>query len=686
MESLSVLLIEDNESHRTLINRFLERTEGYKVSVDSASMLRSGIDKILNNHFDAVLLDLRLPDSEADNTLEKVLTASPEVPIVVLSSFEDREVVLRAVQEGAQEYLSKANLSSEVLIRAIKNAIERKRNETLLRQQIAQNSALYELSRFSLVQHNLSSIFEVIEDSISKVLKLDLVKIFDFNAETISYLGLLNVPTENVDTIWTVDVEADVDKTHGSYLVNQGCKSGINLIFSGRDENEKKILIAYSKRKTLFLQEHLNFIQSISNTLTAAIIRIRLESELKRRIRDLDNADRRKDEFLATLSHELRTPLNIISNSLENLRTLKSSDPHEYLELLDIVERNLKIEIRLISEVLDLSRIITGKMRLNISEFNLVDLLDSTQESIRETADFKNITLNISVNEDVGKIFADQDRIQQVLWNLISNAVKFTPRGGAIDIGARRSGSIIEIFVKDNGIGIAPESLNYVFNRFWQEDSSINRKYTGLGLGLGIVRHIVELHGGTVRVHSLGRDQGTEFVVTLPLKTGVSEKIGDINRIDKDDQISSINKSTQIEEGLKGLSIMLVDDSDDTLKLIQRILEKRGAQVFGYTSPNVAIEEFKKNPVNVLISDIGMPEIDGYELIQRVRKWEVAKHRPQTPAIALTAFVSDEDSKKALLAGYQMHIGKPVKSLDLQRDILQLVNGNKHNVGSELPV
>jgi PAS domain S-box-containing protein len=375
---------------------------------------------------------------------------------------------------------------------------------------------------------------------------------------------------------------------------------------------------------------------------------------------EAQESSRLKDEFLATVSHELRTPLTAILGWAHMLRTGQFSGDSA-TKAFETIERNARAQAQLIDDLLDVSRIITGKLRIDVRPVDPNSFIEAAIESVKPAAEAKGVRVQRIMDTGVVTVSGDPVRLQQIVWNLLSNAIKFTPRGGRVQVRLERINSHIEIGVSDSGAGITPEFLPYVFDRFRQADGRTTRQHGGLGLGLSIVRHLVELHGGTVRAESHGEGQGATFTVLLPVAPVYQSS-------DQERRVHPAARDTlpsyDCPERLDGLKVLVVDDEPDTRDLLKAGLGQCGAQVTVVGSASEALEAIGNDVPDLLISDIGMPEEDGYELIRRVRELP-ADDGGKVPAIALTAYARVEDRMQALRAGYQMHVPKPVELAEL---------------------
>jgi PAS domain S-box-containing protein len=380
-----------------------------------------------------------------------------------------------------------------------------------------------------------------------------------------------------------------------------------------------------------------------------------------------EQANRIKDEFLAVLSHELRSPLNPILGWTKLLQS-QNYTPAETAQALATIERNAKLQVQLIDDLLDVSRILQGKMSLNICPVNLVTTIEAALETVRLAAEAKGIQIYTALDEKIGTVSGDSTRLQQIVWNLLTNAIKFTPQGGSIEVRLHQVENVAQIEVQDTGKGIKPDFLPYVFDSFRQEDGAITRKFGGLGLGLAIVRYLTEQHGGMITVESAGEGQGATFIVRLPLHhttpAGLPAETSPAQSLD-----------------LNQLKILVVDDEADMRELMRVLLASYGAQVQTARSAMEALHQLESWRPQVLISDIGMPEMDGYMLLRKVR------HLPpeqggHIPAIALTAYAGEYDQQQTLAAGFQKHVAKPVEPNQLAEAIVTLVSQSAQHLNN----
>jgi PAS domain S-box-containing protein len=380
-----------------------------------------------------------------------------------------------------------------------------------------------------------------------------------------------------------------------------------------------------------------------------------LASERKARA-EAEAASRLKDEFVATLSHELRTPLNAIVGWAQ-LLLRDSGDAARVRKGLEVIDRNARLQAQMIDDLLDLSRIMSGKLRLDVQRVDVAELVDAVISTVQPAADAKEIRITSTLATS-GSVRGDPARLQQVIWNLLTNAIKFTGKRGRVAVTLKRADSEVELMVSDTGQGISAEFLPYVFERFRQEDASTTRQYGGLGLGLSIVKQLVEMHGGGIAVTSDGEGHGASFTVCLPV--AAADSIPGAGACD-----FGARACEDDAPELAGLHVLVVEDEPDARDLVQRVLEERGARITTAASAREALQAYERCRPDVIVSDIGMPGQDGYEFIRKLRVIEAPRGRI-TPAAALSALARSEDRRRALLAGYQTHLAKPVDPLELQ--------------------
>ncbi|HEY7462494.1 MAG TPA: ATP-binding protein [Gemmatimonadota bacterium] len=443
---------------------------------------------------------------------------------------------------------------------------------------------------------------------------------------------------------------------HLEVLRGWGIRSAmwVPLVARGRTLGAMSFGAAESGRS--FGPVDLAFAERLAQRCALAVDNARLYGEAQ-------EANRAKDEFLATLSHELRTPLNAIAGWTYLLRQ-GTLGPEQAEQALQVIERNTRMQARLVDDLLDLSRIVTGKLRLELRGLELGPVVNAALDVVRPAAEARQIRLEATVGRDVGPVLGDPSRLQQAIWNVLSNAVKFTPREGSVRVEVSRTGLLARISVTDTGKGISPELLPHLFERFRQGDSTHARRHGGLGLGLAIVRHIVELHGGTVWAESAGERRGSTFVIELPVsrlegvaRTGLGQ--------------AGVQSGGEEVPSLAGLRVLVVEDERDARELVRVLLTRSGAQVQAVASADQALQALAQHPAHVVVSDLGLPGVDGYELVRRINHL-AARRGLRIPVVALTAYAQDHDRRRAVEAGFQAYVTKPVDPAALASAIVQL--------------
>jgi signal transduction histidine kinase/response regulator RpfG family c-di-GMP phosphodiesterase len=428
----------------------------------------------------------------------------------------------------------------------------------------------------------------------------------------------------------------------------------------------------FTRRPLLPDQPLLNMLEAIGSEIGQFIQRKRVEAEREsllmreKALREkAEIASRLKDEFLATVSHELRTPLNAIIGWGQILQSGKLA-PERQEDALATIFRNAKTQAQLINDLLDTSRLMTGNLLLNLSPTPIIPVVEAAIDAVRPTAEAKDIIFSTHFNAEVESITCDPQRLQQIIWNLLTNAVKFTPSGGEVRIALEQTDDTVQIIVTDNGEGIAPDFLPFVFDRFRQADSSSTRKHNGLGLGLAIVRHLAELHGGAVSVTSEGAGKGATFTVTMPLSLITEAPVKAVK-----EKTNGHKTHKQPRTELRGIRVLIVDDDADTCEMLTFALSLLGAEAQASYSAAEAFASLTDWKPDILLTDINMPDEDGYSLVNRLRSL-TPKSGARIPAIALTALARPEDTEQALSAGFQLHLSKPVDIEELAEAIVNL--------------
>ena len=433
------------------------------------------------------------------------------------------------------------------------------------------------------------------------------------------------------------------------------------------------LTFVYAESGRRYNKDDLDFAEDFARRAAMAIENARALSEAEtaraceRALRgEAEMASRAKDEFLAVVSHELRTPLNAILGWTVILRGRQINTDLDHG--LSVIERNARAQAKLVEDVLDISRIISGKLALNLGPTNVPEAVESSVETVTPAASAKEIRIVTAVPDQSLTIMADAGRVQQIVWNLLSNAVKFTPMGGEINIHAERVGSEVRIAVADTGEGIALSALPFVFEPFQQADASTTRRHGGLGLGLAIVKQLVSAHGGTVSVDSEGPGKGTTFTVTLPAGSALPTIKSSIDVPSKAELVALTPK---VGPRLDGLTVLLVDDEHDALEVVGEVLRERGANVHVAPSADAALKQLDRVRPDVILSDIGMPDTDGFALIRQIRSLPPDRGG-RTPAAALTAYAGKEDAQRAFASGFQLHVPKPIEPAQLATIVANL--------------
>lgn len=666
---VNVLLVDDRPENLVALEAILNSPSYNLVQANSgAEALRC----LLNEDFAVILLDVQMPgmDGFETATLIRSRDRSRATPIIFITAFSSNDThVFKGYSLGAVDYLFKP-LEPEILTSKVQVFVELFQKTVEVKQQATQLAAVN--SELSKSEERFRTLCACSPLGIYLADVEGRCTYINPRCQAICGLTL----EESLAEIWQREVHPeDRERVVADWLA--WIKEGHEYSNEFRLAASETVRWIHVQSSPMFsdlgkLIGHVGTVRDVTDRKQAEEERSRLIREQVAR-QEAERANQMKDEFLAILSHELRTPLNAILGWSRLLRT-KTFDRDTIEKALETIERNAKSQSQLIEDILDVSRILRGKLNLNKHPIRLESAIKLAIDSLQPLAEEKSIVLELTCSPNVGEVIGDFDRLQQIVWNLLSNAIKFSPPEGKVQVRLESVGDEAQIEIIDSGIGIAPDFLPYVFDRFRQADSSTTRSYGGLGLGLAIVRHLVEQHGGKVQAEN-NPGEGAKFTVALPL----AQK----NALAVDDDWSPLNDATEVLPTLANLQLLVVDDDDDTREFLIALLEDEGAIVRSAASVARALAALESYWPDLLLSDIGMPEADGYELIRRVREMEVLRGG-KMPAIALTAYAREEERQQALEAGFQMHLSKPV---DINKLIAAIANltgmlGNPAPTGS----
>ncbi|MEG4571480.1 response regulator [Microcoleus sp. N3A4] len=652
-DRVNVLLVDDRPENLVALEAILNSPSYNLVQANSgAEALRC----LLNEDFAVILLDVQMPgmDGFETATLIRSRDRSRSTPIIFITAFSSNDThVFKGYSLGAVDYLFKP-LEPEILTSKVQVFVELFQKTVEVKRQATELAAVNnELSKSEERFRTLcacSPLGIYLADVEGRCTYM--------NPRCQAISGL--ILEESLASVWQRSVHPeDRDRVVADLLA--WIKEGQEYSNEFRLAYNESVRWVNVQSSPMFsdlgkLIGHVGTVRDVTDRKQAEEERGRLIHEQVAR-QEAERANQMKDEFLAILSHELRTPLNAILGWSRLLRA-KTFDRETIDKALETIERNAKSQAQLIEDILEVSRILRGKLNLNMHPIQLEYVIEMAIDSLRPLAETKSIVIEWEGSQNIAKVLGDSDRLQQIVGNLLSNAIKFTPEEGKVEVRLESVGDEIQIQIIDSGIGIAPDFLPYVFDRFRQADSSTTRSYGGLGLGLAIVRHLVEQHGGKVDAEN-NPGEGAKFTVSLPVAEGNGQGAGD--------DWSQLNDAPEALPTLANLQLLVVDDDDDTREFLVTLLEQEGAMVRWATSVAGALAALESYWPDVLLSDIGMPQADGYELIARVREMEVLRGG-KMPAIALTAYAREEERQQALEAGFQMHLSKPV-------EITQLIAG-----------
>lgn len=671
---VTILHVDDNETNRYVVTRILQNV-GF--TVIEAATGTAGLESIAKNQPDLVVLDVQLPDLSGFQVCRQI-KSNPKttfIPVLHLSaSFVQSQDKAEGLDSGADAYLAQPVEPIE-LIATVRSLLRIRRAE-----ESARSSAQEWQTTFDAINDGVSLL-----DQEGRILRCNgaMSQLFDrpFNEIMGCYhhelmLAELGVGdgacfrlAKETHRRQVLELQAKgrwFGKTIDPVLDEQGAFTGAVLILADITDRKQTEALLQNQNDRLG----------------------RLMLSLQQQTEEAQQANRIKDEFLAMLSHELRSPLNPILGWARILQS-KQQDDAKTQYALTTIERNAKLQSQLIEDLLDVSRILQGKLSLKVGQVSLPFIINGALETVRLAAEAKAIQIQTIFEPNVGPVLGDSSRLQQVVWNLLSNAIKFTPQGGRVEVhleqveagnkqqregeekivsapehpstlpSPRRFTTYAQMTVSDTGKGISASFLPHVFDYFRQADGTTTRQFGGLGLGLAIVRHLIELHGGTIQAHSLGEGQGATFTVKFPVIA--------------DSKLQNNTSSHSYSDfNFSNLQVLFVDDDQDSREFTTFLLEQYGAKVTAVESANEALNKLRKAGFDLLISDIGMPGMDGYTLIREVREQSSTPGR-KIPAIALTAYAAEADQQKALEAGFQAHITKPIEPEVLVREISRLL-------------
>ena len=643
----SILIVDDYPANILALEAVLLPL-GHKIV--RAGSGEEALKAVLKHELALIIMDVQMPgmDGFQAASLIKTRDRSRHIPIIFLTAIsKDAAHVFQGYAHGAVDYLMKP-YDPQILRSKVSVFVELWQRGELLKEREAK---LRELERERLERESAARYAALIETMPQCVLALR--------------------PSGEpwfCNSVWKSYVGVDALGKHSWELVHPDERGEVRAAWD-EAKSERQPLQRELRLRRARDGEYRWHLAHVLPQLDAGgalggwiVTAIDIHDEKEAR-REVERASRAKDEFLATVSHELRNPLNAILGWTRMLRAGKL-DAMRAARALETIERNAKMQASLVEDMLDVSRIITGKLMLKVGAVDLRTVVTAAYETVRLAADAKQITVALDVDADVDLAAGDPERLQQVVWNLLSNAIKFTPCGGTVTVRTRRDGGEVVLTVEDDGQGMEAAFLPFVFDRFRQADSTSTRVHGGLGLGLAIVRHLVELHGGTVSVASDGIGKGSTFTVRLPLRAPATAELPEARAGGVDEEAAATATAVLGGEAqLAGVRVLVVDDEPDARELLAAVLAHHGAAVTAAASVAEALAAVQESAPDVVVSDIGMPDADGYELARRLRRLPDA--RRDTPALALTGFARPEDGARASEAGFDAHMAKPVDPVAL---------------------
>lgn len=651
-----ILVVDDRPENLLALSTLLEEEDRTLVLARSG---REALRELLREQFAVVLLDVNMPGMDGFETAQMIRRrpSSALTPIIFITAQHDEGLAARSYALGAVDFIATPvngdilRAKVAVFVELFRKTEENRRQAELLRGAEQRLRCLAE-EKLRRADEQLQLVVESLTDYAIFSLDAD-GRIATWNGGARRLFGFADADVIGRDSAVLVPEDARGGEPHWRRAAVSG-RTEVDTWFQ-RKGGER-----FFGRGVVTAMLGLDGqVLGYSKVVHDVTVRRQAEEALRHQAEELRTANRMKDEFLAVLSHELRTPLNAIIGWAHILRK-ERLEPRLVRQGLDAIARNGEAQLGLVNDVLDVSRFVAGKLRLSLSATDLREAARAAADTGAVAARAKGVALQIQAGDEPLLVSGDAGRLQQVVWNLVSNAVKFTPSGGQVTISAGRRGDRVFVTVADDGIGIAPSFIPHVFERFRQADSSAGRSHGGLGLGLAIVRHLVEMHGGTVRVESAGEGKGTTLEVDLPAYAGPTPTTA-----------AADAPAAVVAGTLPGVRCLIVDDDPDAREMLKTALENEGIVVTLAGSSADAMEHVAAN--HLLIADIGMPGEDGHGLMRRIRSLP-ADRGGRVPSIALTAYASDRDRQEAIGAGFDRHLTKPVQHGALLRAIAELVN------------
>ena len=700
---LSLLVLDGGEAERQTLCALTDGSE-LDLTFAHARDLSAALVWLRSEQHDCALLDLRMPGADAAAVLDAARAEGLTIPVIVLAARVDEGLAVELMQRGATDYVTKNGFSGPRLRQSVAQAVRMRRAELGA---AAERQRLARLQRFTAALALERTVAEVAETTSAELRGAFCAPraVFAVLAEGDEHVRVIRVDGFDQDVLapWReLPLAAPLPLVEAMRLAEPlYFEDGAALLAryphlaAQRVAGDEALVVLplVLERRALgsigliydcpkrFSEDDRSELLALARVCAQAVDRAYLFDVAQLERRRAEEANRAKDEFLAVVSHELRTPLNAILGWAKMLNAGSLSE-EQVRKATATIERNALAQAQLIDDLLDVSRIITGQMRVKVEPVDLPAVVEAAIDIVRPAADAKGVRLQHELDPGVGSLLGDGDRLQQVFWNLLSNAVKFTPRDGRVVVRLRRRGSSFVVEVEDSGQGIPTEFLPQVFQRFRQHDASAARKTGGLGLGLAIVRHLVELHGGSVEVESEGLGKGSRLSVRLPINNAFRRDSGPPPLSERSPSPSAAPALAGTGL-LHGLRLLVVDDDADARDLVASVLLSYHAQVTAVGSAIEALERLQAERHHVIVSDIGMPVDDGYAMMERIRALP-PEGGGRTPAIALTAYAHNADRAKALLAGFTAHVSKPIDPHELVELVASIAARAAEGGGNEL--